>query len=341
MDEHPFLTVVVPVRNEAAHVKATLSMLLSQDWPGDRLEILVADGMSTDDTARRVREICAGDTRVRLLENKDILSSAGRNLCFRLGRGDVFIVVDGHCHIRGDRFFRSIQKALEKSGADCLGRPQPLDPPGISPFQQAVAAARASTLGHGRGSLIYTNHEGFISPVSNGAVYTRRVVEALGPVDESFDACEDVEYNLRVEKAGFTAYMHPDLAVSYYPRESLWGLWRQMLRYGRGRAKLAAKHPDTRSLAGLAPLFFVSLLLVLLAASLFSQVGLAAFLCLAAFYLGVISAYSFLMARGRGARFTLKLIPIFFVIHAGLGWGYLRELFARRLEHFFPEEPEE
>ncbi|MEW5735104.1 MAG: glycosyltransferase family 2 protein [Thermodesulfobacteriota bacterium] len=331
MSETPFITVVVPVRNEEPYIGATLSMLLAQDWPADRLEILVADGMSTDATAEKVRQMAAKDPRVRLLENRRKLSSAGRNLGFAQGRGDVFVVVDGHCHVEGDGLFRSIAACLQKSGAACLGRPQPLDPPGISEFQQAVAAARASALGHGRGSYIYSKHEGFISPVSNGAVYLRRVVEALDGVDESFDACEDVEYNLRVEKAGFSAYMSPDLTVKYFPRESLGGLWRQMVRYGRGRARLNAKHPETGSAASLAPLVFVAGLLVLLLVSLFSHTGLALLLAALGFYGAVVAAFSIFLGAQKGPRFTATLIPVFFVIHAGLGWGMLSERLARRL----------
>ncbi|MCC6345976.1 MAG: glycosyltransferase, partial [Nitrospirales bacterium] len=136
----------MPVRNEEKFIGGTLVHLLRQDYPADRSEILVVDGMSDDGTRETVREFMKLHSRIRLLLNEKRLSSAGRNAGFRAGRGDIFLVVDGHCHIGSDQFFNSIVACFEKSGADCLGRPQPLDPPGIAPFQRAVALARASKL---------------------------------------------------------------------------------------------------------------------------------------------------------------------------------------------------
>jgi cellulose synthase/poly-beta-1,6-N-acetylglucosamine synthase-like glycosyltransferase len=40
----PFLSIVIPVRNEQAHIGDVLSALVAQEYPADRLEILVVDG---------------------------------------------------------------------------------------------------------------------------------------------------------------------------------------------------------------------------------------------------------------------------------------------------------
>lgn len=262
----PFLSVVVPVRNEARFIAGTLEQLVSQDYPRERFEILVADGRSDDGTRDIVRDFSARHPQVRLLDNPRLLSSAGRNVGFRAGRGDCFLVIDGHCHIPDDKLLRNVAECFEESGAHCLGRPQPLDPPGLTPFQRSVALARSSRLGHGGDSLIYGEREGYASPVSNGAAYRREVFERVGYVNEDFDACEDVEFNWRVEQAGFVSYTSPRLTVRYYPRESLAGLLRQMRRYGRGRRRLLRGHPRAGSLTGLVPPVFAAG--VLLAAAL-------------------------------------------------------------------------
>ena len=145
----PFITVVMPVRNEARFIVATLGQLLGQEYPPDRYEILVADGMSDDGTQAIVQEIAASNPQVRLLENSKRLSSAGRNVGFRNGIGVYFLVVDGHCFIPDNQLFNNMVDCFVKSGADCLGRPQTLDPPGLTHFQTAVALARESRLGHG------------------------------------------------------------------------------------------------------------------------------------------------------------------------------------------------
>ena len=85
-----FITVVMPVRNEERFIAETLTQLLEQDYPPDRYEILVADGMSDDSTRSIVRELAAKHPQIRLLDNPGMRSSAGRNVGFQSGRGDIF-----------------------------------------------------------------------------------------------------------------------------------------------------------------------------------------------------------------------------------------------------------
>ena len=327
----PFITIVMPVKNEAKFIGETLMQVLRQDYPSDRYEVLVVDGMSGDGTTEIVQRIAGEYPNVKLMENRKGLPSSGRNTGFRNGRGDIFLVIDGHCHIPDDQLLRNIVRCFEASNADCLGRPQPLDPPGLSEFQEAVALARASMLGHRENSLIYSRYEGYASPVSNGAVYRREIFEKTGYVDESFDACEDVEFNYRVEKAGLRAYTSPALTVRYYPRENLRDLFRQMSRYGQGRFKLMRKHPEAFNLEMLVPPAFVtSFFILLLAAALspFSALLNAVFVTLYLLY----SVYIFLMlfeslriSMRSGFRYFKHMPFIFSVIHSGLGWGFMKE----------------
>jgi len=331
----PFITVVMPVRNEARFIADTLGQLRGQDYPKDRFEILVADGMSDDGTRDIVSRIAAEDGRVRLLDNPQKRSSAGRNVGFKAGQGDYFVVVDGHCHIPDDQFLRNISDCFEKSGAHCLGRPQPLDPPGLTPFQQSVALARASRLGHGGDSLIYGEFEGFASPVSNGAAYRREVFEKVGYVDETFDACEDVEFNYRVGQAGLKAYTSPKLTVRYYPRENLTALVGQMRRYGRGRTRLYRKHPALLSPSALVPACFaggVAAFVALLGLDL--AFGLSAFLTFVFFVLGLaLLAYAVLVGmatvricRENGWGHAWRVPLVFLAVHGGLGLGMWEEV---------------
>jgi len=221
---------------------------------------------------------------------------------------------------------KNIVTCFEKSGADCLGRPQPLNPPDISNFQQAVALARQSRIGHGGDSLIYSDFEGFVSPVSHGAVYKRHVFDIIGYVDESFDACEDVEFNFRVEQAGFRTYMSPSIAVKYYPRQSLRALFSQMTRYGKGRFALTKKHPQSLSLNSLIPPTFV-LALALIPLFFFTNndLGLIWILFLCVYLLLILCASVSICWKHRFFYFHY-LVPVFIAIHLGLGYGFISEL---------------
>jgi len=333
-EERIFITVVMPVRNEVRFIAQTLKALLDQDYPSDRFEIIVADGLSDDGTGAIVREMSARHPNIRLEDNPARRSSSGRNIGFRRGRGDVFLVVDGHCHIPSRQLLSEVASCFERTEADCLGRPQHLDPPGLTSFQRTVALARASWLGHGGRSLIYGEEEGFLSPVSNGAAYRREVFDKIGYVDENFDACEDVEFNWRVEQAGLVSYTSPRLMLKYFPRESLGGLWRQMIRYGLGRFKLLRKHPGTLSAGTLVPpLFVLGLGICLTGLPLALGAGKASVAAVMALppvsYVLLVAMQSLRLAGGRQGIQPLSFPTIYACIHLGLGVGFLRGLLER------------
>ena len=338
MNNFPFITVVIPVYNEAKFIAETLEQLLGQDYPESSYEILVCDGGSTDGTRESVREIASRHAAVKLLDNPGKRSSSGRNVGFKNGRGKYFVVIDGHCSIPSANLLRDIAEAFARSGADVLGRAQPLAPEGISVFQRAVALARAARIGHGGDSLIYSDHAGFISPVSNGAMYRREVFEAVGYVDERFDACEDVEFNYRVEQAGLTAYMSPELTVRYYPRDSFAGLYRQMRRYGEGRCRLWRKHPETLSLNTLVPPAFAGAVLAACCLVVPVLIGLLPAWTLWPFAVGfglyavLVAIQTLISCLESGWRYGLYLPAIFFVIHFGLGFGFSREWLVGKRE---------
>jgi len=331
----PFITITIPVLNEEKFIGRTLEDILSQDYPVDRYEIIVADGASTDNTRKIVEEFAEKNPQVIFMLNPGRLSSAGRNVGFKNGKGDIFLVIDGHCRIEDKRFFRNIVTCFDKSGAQCLGRPQPLNPEGISKFQEAVALARASRIGHSHDSLIYSDYEGYVSPVSHGAIYKREVFQKVGYLDETFDACEDVEFNYRVDKSGLKTYMSPSLAVKYYPRENLAELFRQMIRYGSGRFKFFNKHPETFSILMLIPFlftlgFFLTPFLGLLNPFFWWVLG-SIYLC----YCTIIVVTSLHISFKNGMRYFRHLVPIFFAIHFGLGWGFFKGLLSELRRQLF------
>jgi succinoglycan biosynthesis protein ExoA len=320
------VSIIIPVRNEAAHIRRTLRGLADQDFATTDFEILVVDGRSDDGTPKIVRELRSSIPNLYLLDNPKRWASAGRNVGLRHAGGKYVVIVDGHCHVRDRQFLRNLVDAFEASGADTLGRPQPLKCDDPTPFQSAVAAARTSWLGHNPDSDIYSSEARFV-PADNVAVaYRRDVFDLMGEFDETFDACEDVEFNTRVRRAGLTCYFTPAVAVEYEPRGTLGGLFYQMARYGRGRARLARKCPATITGPSLVPpAWLVALVLGGFAAVAWWPLGLAALDSLAV-YLFVVLAES--VRLGRTGAPAWRLPMVFAAIHVGFGWGYLRELAA-------------
>ena len=329
MQELPLVSVVVPVRNEEKFISRTLTQIVEQDYPRDKLEILVVDGMSEDGTEEIVKEIAKQYQFVKLLENPQRLSSSGRNIGVRNSKGDILIFIDGHCYIPSGLFLRGMVDIFEKTQAFCLCRPAPPNPPDISSFQSAVALARNSFLGHGLDSTIYTQKEGWVDPVSSGAIYKREIFEKVGCFDESFDACEDVEFNFRIREAGLRGYTSPELTILYYPRDNLRGLFRQMWRYGQGRLKFMRKHKNAISLGQLIPSIFIALLPFLFVVGLFKMYFIDVFFLLLCCYVLAVFYFSLRLSTEHGWKYILHLPWIYFVIHFGLGLGFIGGFFKR------------
>ena len=319
-----FVSVVIPVYNEEAHLGAVLDDLMNQDYPRDHFEILVVDGKSTDRTTEIVRRYMSpASPAVRLFSNPARLSSSGRNVGIRHSRGELVIFVDGHCRIQNDSLLSDSARIMQETCAQCLCRPQPLTSPGNTWFQDTVAYARATLIGHGRDSTIYaTEMEGFVNPTSSGAAYRRSVFERVGLYDESFDACEDVEFNHRVHRAGIPSYLSPRLMVAYQPRSTLSGLFQQMLRYGRGRFRLMQKHKEAASLSQLVPAAFVAGLMLLGIGSFASNLDRVTLLVALLSYTALLLGFSAPLRVRWGWRSFLVAPIIYLTIHFGFGAGY-------------------
>jgi len=322
----PKISVVMPVLNEQRFIGTTIDELLDQDYPRHLVEILVCDGGSTDDTRRIVEDLARDDSRIVLLDNPKRRSSSGRNVGFRAATGDLVVVVDGHVKIGRTDYFRSLARCLDASNADCLGRPQPLIPSEGKPVSEAICLLRSSRLGHSPSSFIYSGYEGFAPAASMGAAYTPRVFRLIGYVDEDFDACEDLDFNTRIDHAGLRCYTSPDLKVSYYARTTLRALFLQMYRYGFGRYKYMRKHPRAISISQLAPPFLTLCTIATLPLFYLDRfVGGGALLLVSTYWLIVLTASMDLARRTTWSHF-FRFLVIFPTVHYGLGLGWISSL---------------
>ena len=324
-DECPNLSIVIPALNEERSIVRTIHYLLNQDYPRDKVEILVVVADSVDRTEELVKGIAAEEPRVKYLRNPYGLSSGARTLGAQASIGEIIIFIDSHIYINNNQLFRNTVRLMREKQISILSRPQLLDTPDNSFFQRAVSLARNSWIGHGRDSTIYSRDERYVNPCSSGASYRREVFEKVGYFDLSFDACEDVEFNYRCAAAGFQSFTSMKLAVYYYPRTSLRSFYRQMVRYGMGRFRLARKHPQTLSLTTLFPSLLLTALPLMGLSCLIWSAMLYPLALVLLIYLLAIQLFSVKLAAGRDARYFFTLPAVYLALHAGLGWGFLRE----------------
>jgi succinoglycan biosynthesis protein ExoA len=313
----PFVSVLVPVLDEAAHVGVTVPAVLGGDYPSDRLEVLVIDGGSQDGTRDIVNRIVARDPRVRLLDNPDRTTSAGLNIGWRAARGEVIVRMDGHCRPAPD-YVRACVAALDRTGAWCVGGH--MVGLGETPFGTAVAAAQATRLGAGDAAY-RLGGEGAVDTVYLGA-WPRSVLERLSGFDPGLTRNQDYELATRIRAAGGTVWLDPAIRSVTVCRGRPADLARQYFGYGRGRAATLARHRDSLRPRQIVPAVFVAALAGLTLASIFRARARATLLGLVAAYASAIAA-SAVRVRQRSPRGAVRWLPIaYFVMHAAWGTGF-------------------
>ncbi len=325
------MTVAIPCLDEARFIGPCLRGVLAQDYPGELLEVLVADGGSTDGTLDLLAGLAAEDPRLVLLDNPARLQAPGMNAILRRARGDVIVRMDVHCEYAGD-YVRRCVEVSERTGADNVGGAQRARATG--PFQRALCAALESPLGVGGASYRSPLEEGYVDTVFLGA-FRRRVFEEVGLYDPGAITNEDAELNQRLRAAGGRVYLSREIVVSYHPRDSFQALARQYFRYGRGRARTVLKHGVRHQVRGTLPAVAVAAGVLALATTPLHP--LTPWLIGA--LVGLTGAEAVRVGRGGGAAQVLRVWAIFPLLHVSHGLGFLAGL-ARYLRRPDWSEPE-
>jgi glycosyltransferase involved in cell wall biosynthesis len=233
----PLVTIAMPAYNEEHDIEACIRSVQAQDYPADRVEILIADGRSTDRTREILAELSIVDPRIRMVDNPERLQAAGLNKLIREARGDIVVRMDVHCEY-SPSYVRKCVETMEKTGADNVGGAQRAR--AKSAFQRALCAALTSPLGVGGAGYRDASKEGFVDTVFLGA-FRRKIFETIGLYDPRAITNEDAELNQRLLESGGKIYLSKEIEVHYYPRDSFKTLAKQYYKYGRGRARTLLK----------------------------------------------------------------------------------------------------
>jgi len=314
MTDPDLISVCLPVRNEERYLRECLDSLLAQNYPPERYGIVVADGRSTDATRVILDEYASrSPVRVRMVDNPGGGVAAGRNAAVRAAEGEIIVFMEGHAWVKPS-FLSEVNGLLDRTGAICLGRRVEQEIPGDTPFQRATGRVRASHLGRNPHSLRFgERQEGWVDPTTVATVYRREVFGRFGLFDESFATNEDVEFNWRLARAGVEAYQSPALTYHLHPRDTWWGLVKQMHRYGRGKAQFVRKHPEAMRMGYAVPTLALLGAGGIAAASIWYRPAALALL-----------AGSLAASITRGGRPSLRALTVRCGMVTGFGWGFAR-----------------
>ena len=250
-DDTPFFSVLVPVLNEAKHIRVCLTTLLSQ-IPPHRGELILIDRGSSDGTLAIAHAMAEHHAHLRIIHNPGRIQSIGCNLGASMSdsRSSVLIRADAHAsypHNFVDLCLLSLQTKDVKSVV------VPMRTLGDTPIQRAIAGAQNSVLGNGGSRHRRSGVSGYVEH-GHHAAFMRNFFMSLGGYDETFSHNEDAELDIRAQVAGGRIWLCADATIGYFPRSSFSALARQYRRHGAGRARTVIKHRRSLKLRQLLPI---------------------------------------------------------------------------------------
>jgi glycosyltransferase involved in cell wall biosynthesis len=319
----PLISILMPIRNEAAYIGRSLAAVLAQDYPVH--EILVADGMSTDGTREVVAAAAAREARLRLIDNPARIVAAGLNAALRQAQGEILIRVDGHCEIAPDYVRRCVEH-LQRDGVEAVGGS--VVTVGETFTAQVIAAAMSSPFGAGDSAFRVSQGVTRLADTIPFPAYSRALVERAGPYDEELVRNQDDEYNYRLRGMGVRLLLAADVRSRYFSRASLGRLGRQYFEYGYWKVRVLQKHPRQMSARQFAPPALALALTGGAAVAIAWPPARVAWLAMVAAYTLASLLASAEIAARRGWKYLGLLPASFACLHLGFGFGFLTGCFA-------------
>lgn len=320
----PSVSVVLVVRNEAAHIEQILEQIFGQDYPADLVEVIVVDGQSDDRTVQLASAFTRHGRRPTVMALAERGRSQGLNRAIRAAKNDLIVRLDARTSIATD-YISACVETLLRTGADNVGGVQ--RPIATTWRQRAFSAALSHPFGVGDAKFRLGKTSGYVESVYLGC-FRREVFDKVGYFDETSPIIsEDADINLRIRAAGGKVYLNHEISAHYKPRERFTDFWRLYYRYGGAKAGIVLKHRRITSWRQTIPPLLLSSIVVLGIASLVAPWFRYPLAGLVGTYLLVNLGVSLQAAvRHSALRLTPLLVGTFVCMHFGYALGYWKRL---------------
>ncbi len=334
--DYPKVSFITPVRNEEKYIEECIKSLLALDYPKDKVEILFAEGNSTDRTREIIERYAKKYKNIKVFDNPTGNTSIGRNICVKNSTGDMLMNFSGHA-IAPKNLLKVLAVKLKNQPENVAG----VGCSNISPEKQNFIAkvAGATFLGFMAGSGIFMQNavfkeEKFVEHMAF-TCYRKEIFEKVGLFDPEFWCGQDAEFDIRVKKAGYKILYTPETIVYHFKRDTIRGLFKQLYRYGIARAKMIKKHPDTLKIFHLFPSMFILGIAFLALLWLLGVISGITILSLAVLYVILCLASTLMVTRN--PIIVASSVFFYLLIKISYGLGFLRGLITGKW-HIFGKE---
>lgn len=317
------VSLICPIYNEGKFISSFIESVLRQDYPKSNTEVLLLDGMSTDNTREIISDYTAKYEYIKMLDNPQHVVPYSLNKGIRMSKGDVVVRLDAHC-VYPDNYVSRLVDELYRLDADNVGGVWNTIPANDSIKCIAIALASSHPFGVGGSEhKIGAKRTKLVDTVPFGC-YKREVFDRIGLFDEELTRNQDDELNARLINNGGKIYLVPDVVITYTARDSMQKMRKMYYQYGLYKPLVNKKLGKPATVRQFFPALFVMGVMVGLPFCFVSDVFAVIYIVIAAVYwllglcIGISKAKKF-------KRLALAVyIPwTFFNVHMSYGIGYL------------------
>lgn len=322
-----FVSVIVPCYNEEKNIGFLLEALNQQIYPHELIEIIIIDGLSTDQTLETINDNKEkyNKLRIKVISNplKNIPSAL--NIGIRNSSGDIIVRMDAHSIPNPDYIKICVEDLINNLGSNVGGR-WLIIPGSTSKMGKCISLAASHPFGVGDAKYRYSSEPGYVDTVPYGAFF-RDLIDEIGYFNEELLANEDYEFNVRIRNSGKKIYFDPRIKTQYIARDSIRSLSKQYWRYGYWKFRMLRKYPDTLRWRQAIPPIFVAGIILLILISIFLPMVWMLLSIITLLYILILCIGTLSVIDIKTESYCLIGIPIaIIVMHFSWGLGFLFSL---------------
>ena len=316
-----FVSFIVIARNAQAYLPNIFNDILNQDYPKDKLELILVDGQSKDKTLEIMNNFknMHNDLKIKVLNNPMRILSSGWNIALSNSVGDIILRVDANSRVPSNFVKKNVETIIK--GHDIVGGETSTNR-GNNQKLNLIILAELSKFGGSPASFRNSGKARYVNTLAY-ASYKKSIFETIGGYDERLIRNQDNEIHYRMRKAGFKFYYNPEIKSSHVSRVNLRALLKQKYSNGLWIGLTMGIQPRCFNLRHFMPLFFlIAVIICILLGIIYADWSF--FIALIVIYLIPALFFSFksMQISKPNAKIRCLALPsLFFLMHFTYGLG--------------------
>ena len=315
------VSFIIIARNADKYLPNILEDILNQDYPMDKIELILVDGKSEDETFSIMNNFKSIHSvfKIMVLNNPNKILASGWNVALASSVGDIILRVDANSRIPSDFVRKNVEGIMQ--GYSIVGGETSTRESSEQKLN-LVILSELSKFGGSPASFRNLGRARYVDTLAYAA-YKRDVFETTGGYDERLVRTEDNEMHYRMKRSGFKFYYNPEIKSFHVPRSNLCALLKQKYSNGFWIGLTIGIQPRCFNLRHFIPFFFVVALLVSILLGL-AEISWYPFVILFGIYLILALLFSFKSMKKINSNvkiICLGLSVVYFLMHFAYGFG--------------------